>query len=321
MTDPYQILGVERTATEEQIKKAYRKLAKAHHPDVNKEPGAEARFKEIQTAFETIGDPQKRQNYDRFGTVEASRTTHSQDFSDVFNSFFSRTRYVEAGAIVITLEECVSGCKKEFTLSTNSRCPSCRGTGAAESTVCQHCGGRGTRNVRQGPFSIQTGCQPCGGRGSILLKACNQCGGHGQVVSNTETLSLDIPPGSLTGTRLLIKRTQNEELFVTILIKSHPIFETDDYNLYLERDIHFSQLVLGAVIEVPTITGIAEVTVAPGTNPRSSLRLRGEGIPNPRNNFERGDIIIGLNLVVPNNLQEEQRRLYESLRILESQQK
>jgi DnaJ-class molecular chaperone len=151
MSDPYQILGVEKNATEEQIKKAYRRLAKTYHPDVNKEPGAEIRFKEIQTAFEAIGDPQKRENYDRFGTTE-STDQFGHDVSDIFNGFFNRTRQVEVGQIMITLEECVLGCNKNFTLTTNGRCPTCSGSGSSESTVCQHCGGRGTRNVSQGPF-------------------------------------------------------------------------------------------------------------------------------------------------------------------------
>jgi molecular chaperone DnaJ len=320
MSDPYQILGVEKNATEEQIKKAYRRLAKTYHPDVNKEPGAEIRFKEIQTAFEAIGDPQKRENYDRFGTTE-STDQFGHDVSDIFNGFFNRTRQVEVGQIMITLEECVLGCNKNFTLTTNGRCPTCSGSGSSESTVCQHCGGRGTRNVSQGPFNIQTGCRPCGGRGHIRVKACSNCGGRGQVVAKTESMEINVPPGSRSGTGLSIRRTAKEELFITVIVQDHPIFEVDGYDLRIDRVITFSELVLGAVIDVPTVNGIAQVTVNPGTNPRSNLRLRGEGIPNPRNQSQRGDIIIGLNLVVPKNLTEEHRRLYETLLSVEKPQK
>jgi molecular chaperone DnaJ len=324
MNDPYQVLGLDKTATDEQIKKAYRRLAKTYHPDVNKEPGAEDLFKQIQSAYETIGDPQKRQNFDRFGSIggQVNSSHFSDAFADIFNNFGfnfgNGVQMTEVGALVISLEECISGCKKRFELNSTSKCPSCHGCGAAERTICQHCGGKGTRNVRQGPFSIQTHCSQCRGAGSFKVRDCGNCFGTGHVAGPTEGIELDIPAGSLTGTRLIIKRTNREELFVTVMVQPHPVFRISEYDLVIEREITYPQLVLGSIIEVPTVFGIAKVTVAPGTNARANLRLRGEGIPHPRNPSRRGDLIIGLNLVVPQNITEEQRQLYEKLNTLES---
>ncbi|HHH40567.1 MAG TPA: molecular chaperone DnaJ [Chloroflexi bacterium] len=343
--DYYEVLGVSRTASQEEIKKAYRRLARQYHPDVNKSPDAEARFKEINEAYEVLGDPEKRAAYDRFGHAGLGGQG-MPDFSDfglgglgeIFEEFFgfgmggrSRRRGPRRGEdlrvdLTLTFEEAVFGCEKQVRVNRYAPCPLCHGTGAEPGTNpvrCNTCGGVGeVRRVQQsilGSFVNVTTCPTCGGTGEVIPIPCRRCRGNKQV-QVTRTLTVKIPAGVDDGTQIRLAGEGEPgthggppgNLYVVLRVQPHPYFRRRNDDLILELPINVAQAALGDRITIPTLEGEEEIRIPPGTQTGQIFRLRGRGVPHLRRNG-RGDLLIITHVVVPTQLTAEQRALFEKL--------
>jgi len=344
--DYYEVLGVGRDASDAEIKKAYRKLAKQYHPDLN--PGdktAEAKFKEVNEAYEVLSDPQKRARYDQFGHAGVDPNSFGGagagfgdfDFggiSDIFESFFggfgrsSRSRSgPRKGAdlkysVEITFEEAAFGVEKEITISRNENCSNCGGTGAKPGTspvTCKHCNGTGQIQYRQStPFGqiINTRtCDFCRGEGKVITDPCPTCSGRGKV-RKTVKKKLDIPAGIDDGQTISIRGEGDPgskggppgDLFVTVNVKPHPIFKRQGNDVVCEIPITFVQAALGAELEVPTLDGKVKYTMPEGTQTGTIFRLKNKGIPYLRGNG-RGDQYVKVEIDVPKKLNEKQKEL------------
>jgi molecular chaperone DnaJ len=340
--DYYEVLGVDRDAGDEEIKKAYRKLALKYHPDKN--PGdktAEERFKELGEAYEALSDPQKRAAYDQYGhaafdpRLRASRGAEFHDPFDIFrevfgggsifDQFFGTSQREPGGAergsdlrydLEITLEEAASGCEKEISVTKLDSCEVCHGTGGeadAKMRVCPACGGRGQVLSSRGIFSIAQTCPRCEGAGRVVDKPCKACRGSGRR-ERTSRIKLKVPAGVDTGSRL--RSTGNGEaglrtgppgdLYVVLHVKPHEIFHRDGDDLVCEVPISFVQAALGADVEVPTLTGKAQIKVSPGTQNGTVFRLKGKGIKNLQG-YGWGDLHVRVNVEVPTHLNAAQR--------------
>lgn len=338
--DYYEVLGVEKNASEAEIKKAYRKLAQKFHPDRN--PGnkqAEERFKEISEAYQLLSDSEKRAQYDRFGHMgqqftgfEGGGFRHADDIFDFFfgGDVFGRTRERRQPAAVhgndlrydlrIILGEAAAGTEKRIKVPRLDTCGECGGSGAKSGTsrkTCGACGGTGQLRQSQGFFSISRSCHVCRGEGSILENPCRRCGGDGRVRVDRE-LEVKIPPGVETGSRLKL-RGEGEagvrggsrgDLYVVIEVTPHPIFERQGNDIVCEVPISFPQAALGAVIEVPTLNGRAKIKVVPGTQSGKIYRLRDHGIPSIHS-YGRGDQLVRVIVETPVQLNARQRTLLE----------
>jgi molecular chaperone DnaJ len=342
--DYYVVLGVERTATEAQIKRAYRKLAQQWHPDVNKEAGAEERFKEISEAYQVLSDAERRQRYDTFGRAGVGADAGAGfnagfgGFGDIFDAFFggatagARRGRPLAGSdlrydLRISFEEAVRGTEKEIEFPVLERCETCDGSGAKPGTTpitCPQCNGRGeVRSVRQtmlGQMVNVTACPRCHGDGRIVEDACDQCRGEGRV-ERTRRLQVTIPPGIDEGHQI---RLSNEgeagprggpagSLYVAVHVTPHPSLRREGTELIYETDVSIAQAALGTRITVPTVDGDEEVEIKPGTQPGTEVRLRGRGVPHVRRAASRGDLHVFVNVVVPTKLSKRQRELLERL--------
>lgn len=358
MRDYYEILGVPRTATLEEIKSAYRKLALQYHPDRNPgNPEAEERFKEIAEAYAVLSDPEKRALYDRYGHagfqqhsgVSAPHFTTLDDvlnyfanffgddfFSDIFGSttFRSRKRqhqrYGEPGTdlrvrIQLTLDEIAHGAEKTIELERWNRCPACGGTGSRTSTVstCPQCHGRGevqhvTRSVFGHVIQIVT-CPTCGGRGETIRDPCPQCRGEGRV-RGTATVRIHIPPGVHGSDSLLLRGEGNAgrcnapagDLVVVIEELAHPFFQRDGADIHATVALSIPEALLGTTLEIPGLWGTVKLRVEPGTQPGTTIRLAGQGLPIPESS-RRGDLYVHISLYVPKTLDREERKLVERL--------
>ncbi len=339
MKDYYKILGVDPSASQEEIKKAYRKLVLKYHPDRN--PGdkeAEERFKEINEAYEVLGDPEKRAQYDsmrsgfggRFGedfAQDLGFDSFSDFFKDIFDEFFGFGRrasrpHPEAGAdlryeLEITFEEAARGTERVIRIPKLSPCPSCGGTGAKGGRlhVCPTCGGRGTISYREGFFSIRRTCHSCGGTGRVIREYCPRCGGSG-TVRVEKSISVKIPPGVDSGTRLKIAGEGEPgrnggppgDLYIEIRLKKHPIFERVGDDVICEVPISFVQACLGDEIEVPTLDGKVKIKIPPGTQPGDTFRIKGKGFPH-LNGYGSGDQVVKVNIEIPKKLSKRQKEL------------
>jgi molecular chaperone DnaJ len=347
--DYYELLGVGRDAGPDDIKKAFRKLARQFHPDVNKEPTAEARFKEINEAYEVLSDEQKRAAYDRYGHAAFHNGGagpgpgdfgNFTDINDIFNEFFggfSRTgsaqqrRSPRRGAdlrydLKLDFLQAVFGVEKEIEVVRNETCPRCTGVGAEPGTQpsrCRTCNGTGeVRRMQQsilGSFVSVATCPTCNGTGEVIAVPCKQCGGKKQV-RITRALSVNIPPGVDNGTQI---RLNNEgepginggppgNLYVVINVNPHAYFRRKDQDIIIEVGINVAQAALGDEIEVPTVDGKEKLSVPPGTQSGSVFRLKSKGVPHLRRNA-RGDEIVVVEVSVPQTLTVEQRRLFMEL--------
>lgn len=342
--DYYEVLGVAKSASSDDIKKAYRKLAKKYHPDVN--PGnkeAEAKFKEINEAYSVLSDEQKRSQYDRFGHAAFDGTGGFGDFSDfgfgglddIFESFmgggFGRSRAKRGGpqrgndiqhALEISFEEAAFGAAKEISVTRLQNCPVCSGTGAKPGTspeTCRHCHGTGQIKYSQstvfGQFVNVKTCEYCHGEGKVITHPCENCHGRGRI-SKTSHISINIPAG-IDDSQTISLRGEGEpglrggpagDLYVTIHIRPHPIFRREGYNVICDVPISFSQAALGAEIDIPTIDGITRFTIPEGTQTATVFKLKGKGIKNLRNT-SRGDQYIRVNIEVPKKLSPKQKEL------------
>ena len=342
--DYYEILGVSRTASPDELKTAFRSLARKNHPYVNKEADAEERFKEINEAYAVLSDPSKRQAYDQYGHAGVNSTGgvpdwSNMDFADIFGEFFgfatgsSRQRQNAArrGAdlsytVTLTFEESIFGVDKEIEITRDEVCSTCRGKGAEPGTTvtrCATCNGRGeVRQVHQtflGSMVQVVTCPTCNGRGEVISTPCHTCRGRGLERKNVKK-TISIPGGVDNGTQMRlagegqpgVNNGPNGNLYIEIRVKAHQFFRRKDNDLLLDLNINLAQATLGAEINVPTIDGVAKLNVPAGTQPGKVFTLRGKGSPSVRSST-RGDELVIINIEVPKSLSAEQRKLFEQL--------
>ncbi|HIE33463.1 MAG TPA: J domain-containing protein [Thermodesulfobacteriaceae bacterium] len=346
--DLYEILGVSPDASEEEIKRAYRRLARKYHPDLH--PGdkkAEERFKEINEAYEILSDPQKRAEYDRlreaarayrfttpggesaydFGLFMEQFDTFGK-FTDLFADLFGYDieEGPKAGAdilyqVEVDLADLVSGKPLRFEIPMEEPCPACHGQGwdLSSYTECRSCGGRGRREMRKGPVRIIEVCPVCGGFGRSYRERCKTCGGRG-TVSRIETITVTLPPGTDEGTRIRIPGKGRPgirggppgDLYLEIRVRPDSRFERRNYDLYLKQPVDLFTAVLGGEIIVPTLTGRVKLKIPPGTQSGQKFRLKGQGLYKP--DGTRGDLYVEVQITVPTELSPEARRKFEELR-------
>ena len=344
-TDYYEVLGVARNATGDEIKRRYRALAREHHPDVAHDKSkAEHHFKEINEAYEVLSDPGKREQYDRFGYVGNGSSGGAGDFGfgpggfgDIFDMFFGNVRGggqarragPERGSdlrydVEITLEESFAGTTREIVFDRLSPCATCSGTGARPGTIvvpCEQCGGSGAvRSARQTPLGqivTQTVCPRCHGEGHVIAHPCEACGGNGRTQTETR-LTVTVPPGVDDGSRIRIAGSGEGgtrggppgDLYVYLTIAPHRIFKRNGRDTFVTVPVSFTEAALGATIEVPSLAGEVEMTLPAGTQSATTLRLRGYGMPSVRGT-QRGDHHVTVNVIVPTRLTKRQRDLLE----------
>src|SRR5579859_827789 len=351
--DYYEVLGVAKGASEDEIKKAFRKLAFQFHPDRNKEKGAEARFKEINEAYEVLSDPEKRQVYDRFGHAGVGAGANGDfgsygfgaSFADIFEQFFggatTQTRRAsgQRGAdiryeLTITFEEAVFGCQKEIEVPRWENCGACHGTGAQPGTQTQRCSAcQGTGEIRRvqqsifGQFVNVMVCDRCRGEGKVITTPCATCRGQGRV-RNNRRVAVNIPAGVDDGINVRVtgegevsaRGGTPGNLYVILTVKPHPFFKRSGNDIIYELPISFTQAALGDEVEVPTVDGKSSALKIPaGTQSNRSFRLKGMGVPVVHSSA-RGDQHVIVKVVTPTSLTPEQKHLLEEFARLEREQ-
>ena len=341
--DYYEILGISRTATEAEIKKAYRKLAVQHHPDKNpNDHTAEEKFKEAAEAYSVLSDAQKRAAYDRFGHAGVSAGagagfdpgfSNIEDifdmfgFGDMFGGRSSRRSTVQRGSdlrydLEITLEEAATGKDEKLRVPRLEKCDECNGSGAEAGTsseTCITCGGSGQTRYQQGFFSVMRTCPNCQGTGRIIRTPCKKCHGQGRV-EKERSLEIKIPAGVETGSRLRVAGEgeggvnggPSGDLYVVIHVKEHENFERQGTNLYSAVPISFAQAALGAEVKVKTLDSEETLKIPAGTQTGTVFRLKSHGMPN-LSGRGKGDLFVAVSLVTPKTLTKEQRKLLEQL--------
>ncbi len=347
--DYYEILGVSRDSDQEDLKRAFRRLARKYHPDVNKEDGAEERFKEINQAYEVLSDPETRARYDRFGEAGVSASAAGfQDFgdiggfADIFESFFSGFGGVGGQArrrsgpsrgddlrydLRLEFREAVFGGEKQIRITHQEVCATCSGSGAKPGTrsrTCATCGGSGqVRRATRTPFGSFTQvsvCPTCNGAGQVIEEKCETCGGNGQA-QVVKKLKITVPAGVDTGTRL---RVANEgdagqrggppgDLYVYLFVQEDPEFRRDGINILSEIKISYLQAILGCRLMVNTVDGEQELLIPPGTQPGTVLTLENHGVPRLGNPVSRGNHLITVLIDIPTRITPEERELLEKL--------
>jgi molecular chaperone DnaJ len=338
--DFYEVLGVSKSSSQDEIKKAYRDLARKWHPDRNPDDEqAEERFKEIQQAYDTLSDPEKRKQYDaggRFagfgaggfpgGGFPGGGGRFASDLGDIFSSFFGRGRQQgprdQRGRdleteVRLSFDQAMHGTQMAVSVPTTGPCPTCNGSGAKPGTsprTCPRCEGRGIDAQSQGFFSISQPCPECGGQGTVIDDPCRTCSGSG-VAQETKRYRVNIPAGVHDGSRIRLagkgeagyRGGPRGDLYVTTRVAPSPVFkQRPDGNLEVDLPVTVAEAIQGAEIEVPTLSGSKTIRIAPGTQHGAVQRLRGEGPPRT-NESGRGDIYYRLRLEVPKDLSEEQR--------------
>lgn len=346
--DYYEILGVNKNASESEIKSAFRKLAKKYHPDVSKEPDAAEKFKEAQEAYAVLSDDNKRKQYDQFGHAAFSNGAGGAgydfsgfDFSDIFDGLFgdgfgfsnfgsfggnsSRARKGRDSLLRVNLsfEEAINGCKKTINVDVMDSCKECNGKGGFDETTCSTCHGSGSVTSEQrtifGSFMTKTTCPSCNGKGKTYAKTCSKCHGAGKVKTNKD-LEVKVPAGIDTGNQLRlagkgepgINGGPNGDIYLEFKVDKHPIFVRDDIDIYLELPITITEAILGCKKDIPTLTGTVKLTIPAGSQSGEKHRLRGKGIQNV-NGFGKGDMYIIINVVIPTKLTRDQKKLIETL--------
>ncbi|MEO7021388.1 MAG: molecular chaperone DnaJ [Ktedonobacteraceae bacterium] len=351
--DYYEVLGVARTATDDEIKKAFRRLAKQYHPDANKEQGADARFIEVNEAYEVLSDAQKRGIYDRFGHAGVTNGAGGaagfneygfSSINDLFETFFagSSTSQRRTGAqrgadlrydLTISFEEAVFGCQKEIELPRWENCTHCNGNGAQPGTSTSRCSGcQGTGEIRRvqqsifGQFVNVTVCERCRGEGRVITTPCEKCRGQGRV-RNNRRVKVNIPAGvddginvRVTGEGEVSSRGGTPgNLYVILTVKPHPFFKRSSNDIIYELPLSFTQAAIGAEVEVPTVDSKnMALKIPPGTQSGRSFRLKNMGVP-VVHSTARGDQHVIVKVVTPTNLSAEEKRLFEELERLEKE--
>ena len=327
-TDYYEVLGVTKNASEAEIKKAYRVVAKKYHPDMN--PGdaeAERKFKEAAEAYAVLSDPEKRAKYDQYGHAAFDPNAGGSGFGGFGGFDFADIR--------VAFEEAIFGTQKELDLPLKDECEVCKGTGSQpghQPEVCGKCGGKGqivtTQQSLFGVVRNVSTCPDCGGSGKIIRYKCSNCAGTGYVKSRKK-IQIAVPPGVDNGTNIRIKGKgepgfnggERGDLHVTILVDRHPKFQRQEYNLYSSEPISFTQAALGGNIKIHTIEGEIDYTIPPGTQTDTKVKLKGKGVPNLKNPTQRGDHYVTLVVQVPEKLTAEQKRIlneYEQATLVET---
>ena len=347
--DYYEVLGVSKTATDAEIKSAFRKLAKKYHPDVSKEENAAEKFKEAQEAYAVLSDPEKRKKYDQFGHSAFQNTGGAGgfqgfdgfdfgDMGDIFDDilggfgFSSNSRRSANGPrkgndvlyrMTISFDEAVHGCEKDINLDTVDNCPNCHGEGGFNSKTCPECRGSGTISSEQrtmfGSFLTKTTCPECHGTGNIFEKKCPDCNGKGKIRKN-KTITVTVPAGIDNGNRLRLTGKgeagenggRNGDLYLEFTVKEHDFYKRNEDDIYIDLPLTIAEAVLGCTKEVPTIYGNVELTIPSGTQSLDKLRLRGKGIENV-NTKRKGDMYAVVKVIMPEKLTKEQKSLFESL--------
>jgi len=337
--DYYEVLGLERDASEGDVKKAYRRLAMKFHPDRNQEPEAEEKFKEASEAYEVLSDPSKKGTYDQFGHAgldpnsmggRGGGASFSDIFSDVFGDIFGGggRSSVQRGSdlrytLELELEKAVRGDSVEIRVPVLAACEECEGSGAKKGTKpipCGDCGGAGQIRVSQGFFSLQQTCPRCRGAGSVIKDPCRSCGGSGRI-ERRKTLSVKIPPGVDTGDRIRLSGEGEAghnggppgDLYVQIAVREHAIFSRDGKDLYCEVPISIADAVLGGELEVPTLGGRVKLKIPAETQTGRMFRLRGKGV-SPVRGGGPGDLLCRVVVETPVKLTSEQKEMFEKLR-------
>ncbi|XP_068641738.1 chaperone protein dnaJ A7A, chloroplastic-like isoform X2 [Aristolochia californica] len=344
-SDYYSVLGVSRNANKSEIKSAYRKLARNYHPDVNKEPGAEQKFKEISNAYEVLSDDEKRSLYDRYGEagVKGAGMGGMGDFSnpfDLFETFFegmggmggrrSANRAVrgddERYNIVLNFKEAVFGTEKEIEVTRLENCGTCGGSGAkpgTQPTKCNTCGGQGevisATRTPLGIFQQIMTCSTCGGTGEMSTP-CKTCGGDGRV-TKTKRISLKVPAGVDSGSHLRVRSEGNAgqrggppgDLFVVIDVLPDPVLKRDGTNILYTCKVSYVDAILGTTIKVPTVDGTVDLKIPAGTQPGTTLVMAKKGVPSLDKRYSRGDQLVRVQVEIPKRLGTEERKLIEEL--------
>ena len=344
--DYYEVLGVTRSATDQELKSAYRRLAMQHHPDRNRgDAASEERFKEAAEAYNVLSNPDTRARYDRFGHAglgSPSTGGWTGDFGgiedmlgDLFGDLFGGRTGRRGGPkrggdlrydLEMTLEQAASGYKTKLTIPRAEPCDACSGSGAAAGTspsVCNMCGGAGQVRFQQGFFSVSRTCQQCRGTGRVITNYCKTCRGQG-LIEKEQSLEIKIPAGVDTGHRLKVTGEGEAgigggprgDLYVVIQVKEHELFERQGNNLYVNVPIGFAQAALGAQVTVPTLDGEDTLTIPEGTQTGSIFRVKGKGIVSLQGQG-RGDLFVVASVVTPTRLNREQRKLLEQLAAVE----
>ena len=350
--DYYEVLGVSKTATDEEIKRAFRVLAKKYHPDVNKEEGAADKFKEIGEAYSVLSDKNKRAQYDQFGhaAFDGAQGNAGFDMGDInlddilsnifgggfggFGSSFSgfgggrsknRARRGEdiLMRINLTFEEAVNGCTKDIKINVTENCKKCNGKGGFSSSTCSTCGGTGVILERQstlfGMMQTQKTCPDCRGEGTTYKEVCNECHGDGRVTEN-KVLAVNIPAGIDTGNQLRLSSKggagvnggPNGDVYLEFYVEEHKYFERHDEDIYLELPVTITDAILGCKKEIPTLTGTGILEIKPGTQNYTKLKLKGKGIYNASSKVT-GDMYVVVNVIIPTKLNKKQKDLIKEL--------
>ncbi|WP_066196591.1 MULTISPECIES: molecular chaperone DnaJ [Gracilibacillus] len=336
--DYYEVLGVSKDASKDEIKKAYRKLARKYHPDVNKEEGADAKFKEAKEAYEALSDDQSRAQYDQFGHAGPQSQGGfggGEDFGgfgDIFDMFFGGGRRRDPNApqqgndlqyaMTLEFEDVIFGKETDIHIPKEEECETCQGTGAKPGThpeTCSHCNGSGQLNVEQNtPFGRVVNrrvCHYCQGTGKIIKDKCTTCHGSGKV-KKSKKIHISIPAGIDDGQQIRVGG-QGEpginggpagDLYVVIQVKPHEFYQREGDNIYCEMPITFAQAALGDEIEVPTVHGKVKLKIPAGTQTGKTFRLKGKGVPNVRG-YGHGDQHVQIRVITPSSLSDRQKEL------------
>ena len=344
--DYYEVLGVDKNASDAEIKSAFRKLAKKYHPDVSKEADAAEKFKEAQEAYAVLSDEGKRRQYDQYGHAAFDQMGGGGaggfdfsgfDFSDIFGDIFGsgfgfgggrNSNRPRKGAdslmrMNLTFEEAVFGCKKTINVNVSEECSECHGKGGHNEKTCPDCHGSGQQTIEQrtmfGTFASRTTCSTCNGKGKTYETRCSSCRGTGKVNKNKD-IELKVPAGVDTGNRLRlagkgetgINGGPNGDIYVEFSVKSHPLFERDENDIYLTLPITITEAVLGTKKEVPTLYGNIKLTIPAGSSSGDKHRVKGKGVEDVQTG-RNGDMYVIIDVHIPKKISKEQKKLFEQL--------
>lgn len=345
--DYYEVLGVSKSASQDEIKSAFRKLAKKYHPDVSKEPDAAEKFKEAQEAYAVLSDDTKRHQYDQFGHAAFDNNGMGGggfdfsgfDFSDIFGDIFgsgfgfgggrgsSQTRKAKGRDSVmrinLTFEEAVFGCKKTLNLDVTEECDGCSGTGGHGEKTCPTCHGSGQVTSEQrtllGTFMTRTTCSNCQGKGKVFDENCSKCRGTGRIRKNKD-IEVKIPAGVDTGNQLRLAGKgeagynggPNGDLYLEFNVKSHALFERSENDIYLTLPLTITDAVLGCKKDIPTLYGSVKLTIPDGSQTGDKHRLKGKGVEDVQTG-RKGDMYVVIKVITPTKLSKDQKKLFEQL--------